>query len=977
MTKKSLIFLSIVVIMLFSAAKQAEAVCPNTTITGNTTFFTADGSCSGSYAVQAAVNSLTVTVQAGAGIAPPASTTALTINGINHTITNNGAITGTGNSSGNGIVLNTGANITSFSNNGLISTSTGTAIQLNGNSSIVGTAFSNTGTVNGGTGSALVLNGDSSISFSPIIIGDTTTYNGGITGLFTSGGTGPSATVILNTTASTVFNTGSSITNANNTASGAVVALSIDSAPSGSGGVINLGTISSSGTGTNAAAVRFKAEGTFTNSGTITGKIIDDGDDLNVTIINSGTISGGVVLNNGGTNTLKMLSGSITGGYTGGEGVDTLELNGGTITGAINLGAHITNFAVKDRIIVDGTFATGGAITATATDTDNNSVVQGDIDLTVGNSTVSNFTVNNTVNLGSGNIAVNSGSTLKIGTANLTSTGALSNSGTIMIAAGQSLTAGTMTAGALGALTIGVSPAAGANPASAGKLVLTGSPKTEGGFNTNGGVDLDGATIDVNVTGNSGFIPVGTTFTIIDANGALTGALPTSVTSDSILYKFALSSVGSPTNKDVLLTVTSSVGSVASNPNNANVANTMLNLGSVNDVSLNQIRQNLLNAPNEAAANNILESALPVVDGGAQQSALNVNNQVQGITEGRLQHIREGFNNPTSSVIRQNSFAPSLSQAIAPDRAGFSNASYNTVAADSDIRAMLGNNETRLSVADNVWLQGFGQKATQNTRNFVQGYDATTYGIIMGADTHEIFDSGTVGIAFNYGKAKVESKNANTARSNIDSYGVIVYGTHPVTETVFFDGQVGYNFNKIDSHRDNVGGTGLTAKADYGGNQYSARGLLGKDYLVGSGFTVTPTVSLAYTRLSVQGFTETGAEGANLKVNGMDYNILDLGLGVRAERLFTTASGTQLRPSVHAGYRYDVIGDKMQTTSTFTGGGPAFTTTGGEPQRGKFNIGGGIGVGTLNDWQLSAEYDYELQQEYSAHSGFIRASSPF
>lgn len=953
MTKKSLIFLSIVVIMLFSAAKQAEAVCP-TTSGLPLTLESGDVNC-GPYTL---TGTGAVSVASGASIAPTtANATALTINGTGHTITNSGAITGNG--SGNGIVLNTGANIASFSNNGLISTLTGTAIQLNGTSSI--TSFSNTGTgVNGGTGSALELKDSSSISFSPITQGDTTTYNGGITGNFTSGATGTKATVILNTTASTVFNIGSTITNTN-TANGAV-ALSIDTTPIGSDGVINLGTISS-GTGTNAAAVRFKVGGKFTNSGTITGKIIDDGSDLNVTIINSGTISGGgVVLNNGGTNTLKMLSGSITGGYTGGEGVDTLELNGGTITGSINLGAHITNSAIKDIIIVDGTFATGGTITATAIDPNNNNVVQGGINLTVGNSTVGNFTVNNTVNLGSGDIAVYSDSTLKIGTANLTSTGALlSNSGTIMIAAGQTLTAGTMNASALGALTIGVSPA-GANPASAGKLVLTG-----------GGVDLNGATIDVKVAGNSGFIPVGTTFKIIDANGALTGTLPTSVTSDSILYKFGLSQdVG-----DVLLTVTSSVGNVASNPNNTNVANTMLNLGSVNDVSLNQIRQNLLNAPNEAAANNILESALPVVDGGAQQSALNVNNQVQGITEGRLQHIREGFNNPTSSIIRQNSFAPSLSQAIAPDRAGFSNASYNTVAADSDIRAMLGNNETRLSVADNVWLQGFGQKATQNTRNFVQGYDATTYGIIMGADTHEIFDSGTVGIAFNYGKAKVESKNANTARSNIDSYGVIVYGTHPVTETVFFDGQVGYNFNKIDSHRDNVGGTGRTAKADYGGNQYSARGLLGKDYLVGSGFTVTPTVSLTYTRLSVQGFTETGAEGANLKVNGMDYNILDLGLGVRAERLFTTASGTQLRPSVHAGYRYDVIGDKMQTTSTFTGGGPAFTTTGGEPQRGKFNIGGGIGVGTLNDWQLSAEYDYELQQDYSAHSGFIRASSPF
>ncbi|MFN5589071.1 MAG: autotransporter domain-containing protein, partial [Holosporales bacterium] len=838
-----------------------------------------------------------------------------------------------------------------------ITAGSGTSILLQGDSFI--TTFLNTGTVESTTGSALKLEGNSSILYnSSVSPGDPTLYIGGITGNFTSSGSS-NATVVLNTTASTLFNVDSDI---ENEAIGGV-ALSITSAPTGNG-IINLGTITSS-TGTNAAAVRFGANGiNFTNNGTINGRIIDS-TDYAITLNNSGDITGAVVLDGNAAHTLTLSSGTITGGYTGGEDVDTLNLNGGAITGAINLGANITDPTKRDVLIVGGTFTTGGTIKATAIDTSGPSPVEvkGIIDLTVGDTENGYFTVNHAVNLEAGNITVNSGSTLNIGTGNLASTGTLQNSGTIMIAPGQSLTASTVASSGLGSLSIGVRAAVGANPASAGKLVLTG-----------GGVDLNGATIAVAVDGNSGFIPVGTTFTIIDANGALTGALPTDVTSNSILYKFSLSQNAG----DIVLTTTGSVASIATNPNNANVANTLLNLGAITDATLSQTQNNLTNATNSAAANRVLESTLPTMDGGVSQSAFNVNNQVQGITTGRLEHIREGFNNRSGSIIRQNSFASSLSQSVrSDDSVGFSNASYNTVAANSDIRAMLGNNETRVSVSDNVWLQGFGQKATQNTRDFIQGYDATTYGIIMGADTHEIFDSGTVGIAFNYGKAKIDSKNAADARNNVDSYGVIVYGTHPVTETVFFDGQLGYNFNKIDSTRNNVGGTGLTAKANYGANQYSARGLVGKDYQVGSGFMVTPTVSLTYTRLAVQGFTETGASGANLKVNSSEYNILDVGLGVRAERVFTTASGMQIRPSAHAGYRYDMIGDKIQTTSTFTGGGPAFTTTGGEAQKSKFNIGGGIGVGTLHDWQLSAEYDYEIQTDYSAHSGFLRASSPF
>ncbi|MFN7755573.1 MAG: autotransporter domain-containing protein [Holosporales bacterium] len=943
-----MVFFLVAVLMLLAASGEARAACPSPGTFASLTLTSGDVDC-GPYTLTG-----TASIADGARISPAANNNGLTVTGTFITITNNGVIQGNGSSGA--ILIESTANVSSFSNNNTIITAgNGTSILLKDDSFI--DDFFNTGTVTSNTGSALRLEGNSSILYnSSVSPGAPTLYIGGITGNFTSSGSS-NATVVLNTTASTLFNVGSDI---KNQATGGV-ALSITRAPTGNV-IINLGTITS-GTGTNAAAVRFDANGiNFTNNGTINGRIIDSGNE-DITLNNSGTITGAVVLDGNAEHTLTLSSGTITGGYTGGEDVDTLNLNGGAITGAINLGANITDSTKRDVLIVGGTFTTGGMIKATAIDTSGPAEVKGIIDLTVGDTENGYFTVNHAVNLETGNITVNPGSTLNIGTGNLASTGTLQNSGTIMIAPGQSLTASTVAPSGLGSLSIGVRAAVGANPASAGKLVLAG-----------GGVDLDGATVAVAVDGNSGFIPVGTTFTIIDANGALTGALPTDVTSNSILYKFSLSKNAG----DIVLTTTGSVASIATNPNNANVANTLLNLGAITDATLAQTQNNLTNATNSAAANRVLESTLPTMDGGVSQSAFNVNNQVQGITTGRLEHIREGFNNRSGSIIRQNSFASSLSQSVrSDDSVGFSNASYNTVAANSDIRAMLGNNETRVSVSDNVWLQGFGQKATQNTRDFIQGYDATTYGIIMGADTHEIFDSGTVGIAFNYGKAKIDSKNAADARNNVDSYGVIVYGTHPVTETVFFDGQLGYNFNQIDSTRNNVGGTGLTAKANYGANQYSARGLVGKDYQVGSGFMVTPTVSLTYTRLAVQGFTETGANGVNLKVNSSEYNILDLGLGVRAERVFTTASGMQIRPSAHAGYRYDMIGDKIQTTSTFTGGGPAFTTTGGEAQKSKFNIGGGIGVGTLHDWQLSAEYDYEIQTDYSAHSGFLRASSPF
>ncbi|MFN9322468.1 MAG: autotransporter domain-containing protein [Holosporales bacterium] len=951
-----MVFFLVAVLMLLAASGEARAACPSPgTVAVDLILADNDENC-GPYNMTGTGRTASIADGASISFTTPADTVGITVTGGNNTINNSGSIVGSGTGSAVSIGVNT-ISLTNVFGNGVTTGVIGGTGAGNGITITAGTlaTLTNLGTIRSGTGSALRLDGTSSI----------TTIEG--TGTFTSSGT-TNATVLLNSTgADTTFGFGGTIINT--ASSSSAIALSIAAAPI-SGTITNQGIITASGAGTgNSAgrAVNIGAETTFVNdtSGVINGRITQAGD-VDIIFENRGSINGNVLLEGDGAHTLLLTSGSINGTVTGGDAVDTLTLNGGAINGAINLGEEF------NIIEVNGAFETAGTIQA------NSLANEGSIDLRINDGGY--FTVNNTVTLGSdltpSLLTIASGGTLNINGANVTSTGALSNSGTIMIAAGQTLTTATQNYSS-GLLSIGV------NPSSAGQLIITGTPDGLGGYATDGGTDLTDASIAITVATGNGFIPVGTQFKIIDANNGGTGfknssALPTSITVDSLIYKFVLSQgVGSELD-DVFLTVTGSASSVATNPNNANVANILTALGTTTSAQLTQIQNNLINASTTEEGNRVLESTRPTVDGGVNQSTLNVNNQVQGITTGRLEHIREGFNNRSGSIIRQNSFASSLSQSVrSDDSVGFSNASYNTVAANSDIRAMLGNNETRVSVSDNVWLQGFGQKATQNTRDFIQGYDATTYGIIMGADTHEIFDSGTVGIAFNYGKAKIDSKNAADARNNVDSYGVIVYGTHPVTETVFFDGQLGYNFNQIDSTRNNVGGTGLTAKANYGANQYSARGLVGKDYQVGSGFMVTPTVSLTYTRLAVQGFTETGASGANLKVNSSEYNILDLGLGVRAERVFTTASGMQIRPSAHAGYRYDMIGDKIQTTSTFTGGGPAFTTTGGEAQKSKFNIGGGIGVGTLHDWQLSAEYDYEIQTDYSAHSGFLRASSPF
>jgi uncharacterized protein with beta-barrel porin domain len=274
-----------------------------------------------------------------------------------------------------------------------------------------------------------------------------------------------------------------------------------------------------------------------------------------------------------------------------------------------------------------------------------------------------------------------------------------------------------------------------------------------------------------------------------------------------------------------------------------------------------------------------------------------------------------------------------------------------------------------------IWGQGYGQTAQQDTRSGVKGYDSDTLGFAIGADSTNMID-GVLGLAFNYGKTNVNSKNANTTGADIDSYGVTLYGSHDLADQAFVNGQIGYAYNDIGTHRHNAGGAGLTANAGFSSDQYAAKLLLGRDYDQNGGLVLTPNVSAAYTNLRTDGYTETGT-GTVLTVNSETFNVLKLGVGVNAAWDLKDNNGNKLKPALHVGYAYDTLGENVEETSSFVGGGGSFQTTGADPARNIFNAGAAMTYTTSANWDLSANYDYTYKADYDSHAGTIRATSHF
>lgn len=500
--------------------------------------------------------------------------------------------------------------------------------------------------------------------------------------------------------------------------------------------------------------------------------------------------------------------------------------------------------------------------------------------------------------------------------ANAGVTGAFTNSGTTNISIGKTLTAGSFAGTGTYNIDIEDSNASGTlTAADFGSLASAGA------------IDLSAETVNFNFTGNTA-----TGAAVVLGTGGAASTTAGTVTDNSFIYDAALAANGN----NLELTVTRTALATASSTGNGQSVGTVLDtLTSTTDTQLLQIQDQIAQASTQSALNEVLEATTPTVDLGVTSTTVNVATQSIGLTDTRLASLRTG-------------------------------------------------DETTGMAAGNVgrglrlWGQAFGSTADQDHRDGVDGYEADTFGGAVGLDTTNMSDNAVIGVAFSYADSDIDSDNANDTQTDIGSYQVTVYGDYDIDERTFLSGQFAYAFNDIESTRYNVGGvSGLTANSDYDSNQFTVAGKLGRDYATDQGLTLSPALLADYTHLSIDDYTETGAGGANLNVNSDSLNILEIGVGVDASWMHQNMDGSYLKPALHAAYRYDLIGDNVETTSTFAGGGAAFQTDGMDPARSTFNVGAGLSYMATNNWEFSANYDYEFKSDYGAHSGLVRAAYKF
>lgn len=670
-------------------------------------------------------------------------------------------------------------------------------------------------------------------------------------------------------------------------------------------------------------------------SGTIA---IMPGSDGAVTINNSGTII------NTATNGYAISTSSAVGGNI------TIR-NTGTISGSITTSGSA---ATADTIFNSGTI-TGNISTGTGVDnvshTGSTARINGNIELGDGNDhidIISGAIVSGTITGGLGTDSLrylngtyttlgaisgiesirvsNSTVTLNHGTSGQVADFTVDRGATVNSNVDQELTA----AGVLnvsGTFNIAAGKKVSASTVSFANGGVMGvyidNSSTYGSIVRDGAGTFTGGSLTVHL-GNA-YIASGTQFRIVSATGgSAVTATPSLTTTTSGLYTFYVSTTGA--GNGVSLTVyRNATSTAAQNSTNAGIAGVLDGVSTSTNATFSAIQGQINAQGSIAGVNTVLDKLNPAVDTGAALASVDVATQTGGQISTRLASLRGNSVNTGDGM--------------------FSN---------------------------HFWMQGFGNITEQDDKDGRKGYDANTYGASFGLDTDTLLDGVTTGAAFSYGKSNVQSNNANGAETDVDNYLVTLYGSRVFDQGVFVNALGSVGFGQYDTSRN----TGVgNAYGDFDGMQYSAKLETGKDF-VQDWWTVTPAISAQYTYVDMDSYRETGP-GATLNVDSQSFNALDLGAGAQVAYNVPLESGGTLSPRVRAKVIYRAGDDSVETNSRFTAGGAAFKTQGIEADRTSLNLGAGILLTTVGGVDLSADYDADIRDSLTGHTGQLKARWAF
>ena len=521
---------------------------------------------------------------------------------------------------------------------------------------------------------------------------------------------------------------------------------------------------------------------------------------------------------------------------------------------------------------------------------------------------------------------------------------------------------------ALGTNTLNIGGALNiANQGPTGTISTTlSTPTVFGHIVAGGATSLGPLTITVSVPATAVF-PVGTDFTIVQSGGTGTSGIVATVVTTNPLYSFA--QVPTP-------------GSVTPGPTNATGFVVLTTLTTPLQVASTPPPGVVLPpaAPIAAAIGTTLLAGVQTPDIIAVENAINALTNAAAVVNAEKQlapsasDVAAGLVTFQGTRQFQDLWLARLDDVMCGD--------VNALKLD-DAKSICRKNEP----TSGWWVKSFGYFGSQGQQGAFDGYQSRTLGTMIAYDAPlpglrdtSLGIETRIGLGIGYAQTTINDTGLANS-TNFNTYRATAYISHDHGPW-FVDGDVSFGWSDYSGARNiSFPGVSRRAQANYSGQDYTAFGITGIHLPVGVGITLTPFASLQFTRMNLDGYTESGAGDISLKVNAQRYDFLESGLGGKVTRPFAGSGGSYV-PEGHFKWLHDIASPKLANTASFTAGSPQFSTPAVKNSPDTFNLGAGLTFLTCscsaNNWSVEAVYDYYWRPDnYSAHQGTVKFSARF
>ncbi|WGL91382.1 autotransporter serine protease [Serratia marcescens] len=269
---------------------------------------------------------------------------------------------------------------------------------------------------------------------------------------------------------------------------------------------------------------------------------------------------------------------------------------------------------------------------------------------------------------------------------------------------------------------------------------------------------------------------------------------------------------------------------------------------------------------------------------------------------------------------------------------------------------------------DGAWAQLLGAWDHASGDANATGYQASTYGVLVGLDSAAA-DDWRLGVATGYTRTSLHGGYGSKADS--DNYHLAAYGDKQFG-ALALRGGAGYTWHRIDTKRSvNYG-----MQSDRDTAKYSARTeqlFAEAGYSVqGEWLNLEPFVNLAYVNFENNGIAESGGAAA-LRGDKQHTDATVSTLGLRADTAWQVSPGTTVALRSELGWQHQYGGLERGTGLRFNGGNAPFVVDSVPVSRDGMVLKAGAEVAVNENASLSLGYGGLLSQNHqdnSVNAGF-------